>query len=460
MKKALLFLTYVLSLSVVFGQNPFGSKQTITTNTGNFPKLIASGNIDNDSFADIVIGTSLGNTIEWYKNNGNGTFTMQPLISSTLTSVNGLVMADLDGDNDQDIIATSESMNKLVWFENTGNGNFSSEQLIANGLAKAGTVKAGDINNDGTIDLAVSVYDNDQVVWYANNGNGSFGAQNIISNISSSAPCTLDLGDYDQDGDLDVVIGYREIPSVKLFNNNLSETSAATFTVEANNVSSNNFYITDVSFGDIDNNGDLEIVKVDIFSNTAIYDKQSDGTFNETVFSTPNSSSYTATAKISDLDDNSLNDVALGYSGSNTTDPVTWFENSNPNNETIIDNSQNDIFSFTLCDFDNDGDLDMATISSSENHLNWFENNTYESTLTTETFYNTNFSIFPNPANSTLNIKTSNQITVVIYDTLGRQVITKEVSPNNNKINIESLKNGIYLATIKDYQHTFKFIKN
>ncbi|GGH41427.1 hypothetical protein IA57_11330 [Mangrovimonas yunxiaonensis] len=462
MKKILLSLAYLLTVFVGFSQSPFGAKQNISTNTGTFPKLIESGNMDNDSYPDIVIGTSIGNTIEWYKNNGNGTFSAQPLITANLSMISGLVLADLDGDNDKDIVASSETMNKLVWFENLGNGNFGSEQIIANGLARAGSVKAGDINGDGYIDLAVAVQDNHQAVWYANNGSGFFGAANIISNISNSAPACLDLGDYDQDGDLDIVIGYRQIPSVKLFNNNLAQTNTPTFTSETNNVSSGNYFLTDVSFGDIDNNGDLEIVKVDAYSNAAVYDKQSNGTFSETIYSNSNSSSYTAIARVSDLDDNSINDIAFGYSGSNTTDAVTWFENSNPNSEIVIDNSQNDVFSFTLSDFDNDGDLDMATISSSENHLNWFENNTYSSTLSNETHNITDFSIFPNPTKDVLNIKTASTtpITVNVYNVLGQQVITKEITTTHGKLDVSNLKNGVYMLTMKDYNYTFKFIKN
>ncbi|WP_223034233.1 T9SS type A sorting domain-containing protein [Hanstruepera marina] len=460
MKNKLLIILWVLGVSVINAQAPFGAKQSISTNTGNFPKLIESDHLDNDEFADIVIGTNLGGTIEWYKNNGNGTFTLQTLVSSTLTNVNGLAIADLDNDNDKDIIATSESLNKVVWFENDGSGNFGTEQLIDNGLLRAGSVKVGDINGDNTIDIAVVAYDADLVSWYSNNGSGSFGPAQTISSLNNSGPRDLDLADYDLDGDLDIVVGFGKIYSVKLYNNNLSQTGNATFTVETNNVVSGNYYINDVSFGDVDNDGDLEILKVDLLTNTAYYDKQSDGTFTETVFSTSNV--YPAAAMVSDLDDNSVNDVTIGYSSTDPTDKMTWYLDSNPSNEDIIDNTQNDIYSFTVNDFDNDGDLDMASISSNENHLNWFENTTYNSTLSIDDYSAEDISIYPNPTTNILNVKLNNYeaLDYTVYNALGQKVLNSKLNAEIESIDVSHLKNGIYLLTIKDANLTYKFIKN
>ncbi|TYA59148.1 T9SS type A sorting domain-containing protein [Formosa maritima] len=459
MKNILLLIVCALSFNFLLAQAPFGSKQSISTTTGNFPKFIESSNLDNDTFIDIVIGTNLGGTIEWYKNNGNQTFTLQALISSTLTNVNGLTIADLDNDQDNDIIATSESMNKIVWFENDGNGNFGAEQLIDNGLQRAGTVKAGDIDGDNNIDLAVVAYESNIVVWYSNDGYGNFGTAQTISNISNSGPRDLDLADYDLDGDLDIVVGYGRIYSVKLFNNNLTQQGSPTFTVESNNVVSGNYYINDVSFGDVDNDGDLEILKVDLLTNTAYYDKQSDGTFTETVFTT--SDVYPATAMVSDLDDNSVNDVTIGYSSTNPTDKMTWYLDSNPTNENIIDNSQNDIFSFTINDFDNDGDLDMASISSNENHLNWFENTTYTFTLSNTEFNTQDISIYPNPTSDKINIKlnSSENHSVYIYNILGKKVMDQNLNGTNSSIDVSNLSNGIYLLSFKNTNSTFKFVK-
>ena len=93
---------------------------------------IASGLIDNDAFPDIVVSTTIGNSVYWLKNDGNGVFTLQsPEISTTLNSAGGVAIADLNGDGFNDVVTTSYNDNKLVWFANDGSGNFGSEQIIS-----------------------------------------------------------------------------------------------------------------------------------------------------------------------------------------------------------------------------------------------------------------------------------------------------------------------------------------
>ncbi len=372
MKKTLLTLAWIGFAFCAFGQSPFGPKQSISTNTGSFPRVIDSGHLNSDAYADIVIGTDLGGTIEWYKNNGNGTFTLQTLVTSTLPRVNGIVIADLDKDSKNDIVATSYSLGKVVWFKNNGNGTFGSEQVIATGLTSASTVKAGDIDNNNTIDVVVSTYSTDKVVWFSNNGSGSFGSAQTISGLANSGPLVFDLADHDLDNDLDVVVAYGKIDAILLFNNNLTQTGSPTFTMDSNIVASANYGLMDVKFGDIDNNGDLEIIKVDQYAKTAWYNKTNGGSFIETVFSTSNSTP--SAVGVADIDGDNRNGVIIGYSSTASTDKMTWFRNASTSGEITIDNSQNDIYGITLNDFDNDGDIDMASVSSSQNHLNWFKN--------------------------------------------------------------------------------------
>jgi len=370
MRNKLLTLMCIAFAYMAFGQSPFGTKQSISTNTGAYPKVIESGKINNDAYADIVIGTFVGGTIEWYKNNGNGTFTLQALVTSSLPRVNGLAIADLDNDNDNDIIATSYSLGQVVWFKNNGSGSFGSAQVIASGLTSANSVKAGDLDGNNTIDVVVSSYGTNSVSWFSNTGSGSFGSARIVSDISNSGPLDFDLADYDNDNDLDVVVAYGLIDAIVLFDNALTQSGSASFGTYAL-VDTANYGLTEVRFGDVDNNGDLEIIRADQFANTAWYNKTGSG-FTKTSFSTSNSSA--TTIGVADIDGDSRNGVIVGYASSASTDKVTWYKNSSASGEVTIDNSQNDIYGLTLNDFDNDGDVDMATISSSQNHLNWFKN--------------------------------------------------------------------------------------
>jgi len=455
MKKIILVLTFFAFGTYVYPQSPFGPKKSISTSTGSFPRMIEAAKINGDAYVDIVIGTDLGGTLEWYKNNGNGTFTKQTLITSTLPRIEGMVLADLDNDNDIDVIATSYTIGKAVWFQNNGSGGFGTEKLIASGLSSAGTVKAGDIDGNGTIDVAVSSYGTHKVSWFSNNGSGTFGGAQDISNLANTGPLDFDMADYDKDGDLDLVVAYGLIDAILIFDNALAQTGNPTFTYTI--VDTANYGLTDVRFGDVDNNGDLEIIKADQYQNTAWYNK-SGSSFTKTVFSTSNSSPTAII--VSDIDKDNSSDVLVGYSSTAATDKLTWYKNSSSSGEADIDASQNDIYGFALADFDNDGDLDMASVSSSQNHLNWFENTTLSGSLGIEDVNQIDLSIYPNPTNKTLYFKSSisEDVSLSVYDLLGKEVINSTLNLKQG-LDVSKLNRGVYIITFKGYNTTFKFIK-
>lgn len=78
--------------------------------------------------------------------------------------------------------------------------------------------------------------------------------------------------------------------------------------------------------------------------------------------------------------------------------------------------------------------------------------------LKSETFETVNFSVFPNPANSSISLKSDNEIEkVAIYDINGKLIKTQ--TENFETINIENFSNGIYLININDMSSSVKLIK-
>ncbi|PTM10868.1 MAG: hypothetical protein DA407_02735 [Bacteroidetes bacterium] len=71
--------------------------------------------------------------------------------------------------------------------------------------------------------------------------------------------------------------------------------------------------------------------------------------------------------------------------------------------------------------------------------------------LSTDKFELSQVKAFPNPTNNVWNIKTNNQNieSVVLYDILGKQVLSTKPNTSNVEINSENLSNGLYFAKVR-----------
>ncbi len=267
-----------------------------------FPGL-ADGSVsfvdfNNDGYTDVFMdgfdGTDLIAIL--YENDGIGGFT-ETTVSFHATMKSCYEWGDYDNDRDLDLFITGHDGSVLLsrLYTNNGDGTFS---LSSNSFEGAwlGDATWGDYNSDGYLDLLVSGHANSGkiVALYKNQGDGTF-AEVSGTGLVGVSHCSTIWGDYDNDGDLDVFIGgtYESSPSwirvTDVFINNGDDT----FT-EAGLVFTNDSYWGESAWGDYDNDGDLDLVCSGYDdaggSHTRIY--RNEGTAN-TVPSTPGNLQHT-----------------------------------------------------------------------------------------------------------------------------------------------------------------------
>ena len=468
MKKNLLTcLSALLIGSALMAQTTFEPKVTINGSTGNNPYVITSGLMDNDAFADILIGTTVGNTLEWYKNDltNTGNFIMQTNITTTLTGITSVVIADLNNDGFNDVLAAGYSSDNVVWYANNGSGGFGAEQTISSAVLGAGTIVVANIDAGTTPDVAVVAYDSGDTVWFANDGSGNFTGPNTIASAAGSGPSDLDLGDFDGDGDMDAVISNADIGTIELYDNNLIPSGSVSFTKYTNTVDTGSGYVFDVSFADLNEDMVLDIVKADIggVGESAYYTKDATGTattFTEHVLTS--SITRPATVTVADFDNDSKNDVLIS-NAITTGNDLIWLERTDMGTfaepATAIDNSQLQVYATTVADFDNDTDLDIATVDYQNFDLNWFENNL--NPLSVDEVLQPKISMYPNPTQRALNFSGpfTNDFNVAVYDVLGKRVMSNTLKPGQS-LDVSKLNNGIYIIKFLDFNTTYKFVKN
>ncbi|MEA3286786.1 MAG: FG-GAP-like repeat-containing protein, partial [Candidatus Marinimicrobia bacterium] len=227
------------------------------------------GDYDGDGDIDLFITGDLDNTddkkAELYLNDGLATFTLATTSILGVTS-GSAAWGDYDNDGDLDLYlsgyhgyVTGATLYDAFLYRNDGNQVFTTLETQFQGLRYA-DVAWCDYDNDGDLDLiasGLSSGNDPMAILYINYGNGTFGENtSMVTGIKGS----VDWGDYDQDGDADLLVtgdegGMWNFHS-RIYRNNgngiLSESGLIFEDVGGGNA----------SFGDYDNDGDLDIILI------------------------------------------------------------------------------------------------------------------------------------------------------------------------------------------------------
>ena len=267
---------------------------------------LKTGDFNGDGKVDFA--TSLGDGLKTFLNDGNGNFNLsQSIFNGRIWSI---LVDDFTGNGHEDIIINENltgSNNLITLFENDGSGNFGPGQLISD-LTSPYYILSGDLDNDGDIDILT-----DDIGWYENDGNGSFLPFQFIAgggDIDKSL-----LTDVDNDGFLDIVSQSPTIEVLVWLHNEGGGVFASSFNLidSVNN-------ITGIGAGDIDNDGDQDIIvgasvnPGGVESSNSYYLNNGDGTFGQrilmdVIFGTANERFFA----LSDINNDAKNDIISSY---------------------------------------------------------------------------------------------------------------------------------------------------
>ena len=219
-----------------------------------------------------------------YHNRGDGTFAdvgVSSGIAANQGKALGVAFADFDGDQYPDIFVANDTLADFL-FKNNRDGTFkevgfsSGVALDENGEPRAGMgTDFGDYDGDGRPDLLVTNFADEGNALFRNEGR-FFSEVTFLSGIHEKSYLKVGFGtrlfDYDNDGDLDAFMANGHIdPLIKQIRdyvsfkqeNLLYENTGGRFR-EISSQSGSWSTVKDLSrgaaFGDVDNDGDVDIV--------------------------------------------------------------------------------------------------------------------------------------------------------------------------------------------------------
>jgi hypothetical protein len=348
---------------------------------------VAFGDYDNDGDLDIYVAN--GGTGDFpdgapnflYRNNGDGTFTDVASEAGVAHPGTGEDVAFGDYDNDGDLDIRLGNYDEAdVLYRNNGDGTFSDVTAFS-GIGKVmvalGTA-LGDYDNDGDLDIFSTNYRGNNVL-YRNEGDGTFTDVAGTTGVekSSSGMGTLFL-DYDNDGDLDIYAVNQGGADILHCNN-----GDGTFTdvTEDAGVSGSKISVPGqgTASGDYDNDGDLDIYVVG-YPNI-LYRNNGDGTFTDVALEAGVSyGEVSLVVTFGDYDNDGYLDIYLG-NGYDSAFPEADFLYRNNGDGTFTDvtgeadvGNIGEALGVAFGDYDNDGFLDIYVVNYEQPNM-FYHNN-------------------------------------------------------------------------------------
>lgn len=482
-------------------QNPDGTftMSNKTTTAANFlPSWsIAAGDFNRDGFNDLIYGSAYGLTFA--KSNATGT-------AYTLNAPGEYIFCQrtnfIDINNDGELDAFScHDVNPNVYYINNGEGGFTYYQSgVTPGAYSLGVTPGGgnyaslwtDYDNDGDVDMFISKCSGPPCELHRNNGDGTFTDVSALAgiNVTPIQSWSSAIADYDNDGDMDILIGSNGGSGNKFFKNNLNTTNS---TEEAfTNITSgsgwdmNNSTSRDYIAYDFDNDGFVDVMGG---GNKIMYNNGGNMTFSPV--SVP-----MGIGAVGDFNNDGFLDIQSNNTiYRNSGNANNWFKvnllglQSNTNGigarieiygdwgVQIRDVRSGEGFEFmsTLNVHFGLGEatnINKVVIKWPSGLVDTILNPTINqslkvtegTTLAVGNFTNAAFSVYPNPAKHVLNIQWNPTAytfkAAEVFDLNGKCILKTPV--NNQSIPVDALSTGTYILLLKDQNdkpYIQKFIK-
>lgn len=352
-----------------------------------FPVAVAVADLEGDGDSDIVSANRFSSTVTLFLQTGAGEFSSVPTFDfgfvDEVGAPDSLTVGHLQGRERLDVVTANSDGSELRVFKGRISG-FDEIALVLPSTFEAPTSSAnGDFDGDGDQDIVSANRGSDDLALFYQNGRGDFSEVVPIpppENEQQRKPRVVQTSDLDGDGDLDLVSANFKSDNVSLYRRNEKggydvEVLGGGMETEGGRKMRGP---TGLAISDLDGDGDLDIVTANAKSdNLTVFEQREDGLFTvrelecfSCGFGSP------VSVFVDDLDEDGDQDVAVA---SALSDELSVFFMERPweyRRPPLILNDPGTTdrpVTVVAADVDSDGDLDLLSANARSDSISIFE---------------------------------------------------------------------------------------
>ncbi|CAF0955106.1 unnamed protein product [Adineta ricciae] len=254
---------YADTIGIYLGNGMGSFSDQITTNlvpSSSSTALLAI-DFNKDGYMDLMVSNYQRETLGLFLGFGNGSFNVQyEWGSPQKLACRSIASGDFNEDGNIDILVANDDLNRVeIYF---GNGVQSVTKIVAlstGNLSTPSYVRVGDFNHDQHLDIAVADYGTMNVAVFLGFGNASFARLVLYTTNGAIAPRVMAIGDLNNDGNIDIVVGDGDSYNIGIFfgSTNGTFSSIVTYAIISQP------FISSINIIDLNNDNALDIVMTD-----------------------------------------------------------------------------------------------------------------------------------------------------------------------------------------------------
>lgn len=367
-------------LPPVPGPTTFTAAQTVATFDG--ARTIVAADFDQDTDLDVASGTEEGSgeVSVWLR---SGAF---PTVTWTKRVVDGayrtweLAAGDIDGDGRIDLTGVSKNGKKVSWWRNLGGSplTFGARVDIDGNYQDARVITLGNLDGDSDLDVMAASDQDKSVRWWENNGS-PLTPEWTGRDIESSKKKITEVvaGDIDGDGDLDIVGGYKDDLSLWIH-----PVSATTSPWPRTDIDVTLKKTEGTALADMDGDTDRDVVAISKTGLVSYWINDGTPAGNDWAEVSVATNFGGQTVAVADFDGDGDLDIVGGSPGG---DKVAWWENTGsgvfgPTGMIQSGSAVDGIYDLVPVDMEGDGDADIVAALKDGDRIVWWANQSINGT--------------------------------------------------------------------------------